>query len=149
MAKTISVNGRSYEVEVPGDTPLLWVLREELGLNGAKYACGIGYCGACNVLIGGVPIPSCMVPLDNLAGRDVVTIEGLAAEGMHPVQKAWIEEEVSQCGYCQPGMIVNAVALLRRSPKPSDAEIDAAMTNICRCGAYPRVRRAIKKVSAA
>ena len=140
----LSINGKSHSVEVEGDTPLLWVLRDTIGLTGTKYGCGIAQCGSCTVLIDGVPTRSCQVPVSTLGTRTVTTIEALAQHGkLHPVQQAWIDLDVPQCGYCQSGMIMAAVALLRRKPKPTDADIDAAITNICRCGTYQRVRAAI------
>ena len=140
----LSVNGKSYEVDVEPDTPLLWVLRDTIGLTGTKYGCGIAQCGACTVHIDGVPARSCQVPVSAVGARSVVTIESLAANGkLHPVQKAWIDLDVPQCGYCQSGMMMAVVALLREKPKPTDADIDAAITNICRCGSYQRVRAAI------
>ena len=140
----LSVNGKSYEVDVEPDTPLLWVLRDTIGLTGTKYGCGIAQCGACTVHIDGVPARSCQVPVSAVGARSVVTIESLAADGkLHPVQKAWIDLDVPQCGYCQSGMMMAVVALLREKPKPTDADIDAAITNICRCGSYQRVRAAI------
>jgi isoquinoline 1-oxidoreductase alpha subunit len=137
------VNGERRRVDADPDMPLLWVLRDLLGLTGAKYGCGIGACGACTVLIDGRAARSCVVPASAASGRKVLTIEGLGAQGLHPLQRAWIGHQVPQCGYCQSGMLMAAAALLARSPHPSDAEIDAAMTNICRCGTYPRVRAAI------
>jgi isoquinoline 1-oxidoreductase alpha subunit len=140
----LSVNGKTYNLDVEDDTPLLWVLRDTIGLTGTKYGCGIAQCGACTVLIDGVPTRSCQAPAGGLTGRSVTTIEALAQNGrLHPVQQAWIDLDVPQCGYCQSGMIMAAVALLRDKPKPTDADIDAAITNICRCGTYQRVRAAI------
>ena len=140
----LSVNGKTYNLDVEDDTPLLWALRDTIGLTGTKYGCGIAQCGACTVLIDGVPTRSCQAPVGSLAGRAVTTIEALAQNGrLHPVQQAWIDLDVPQCGYCQSGMIMAAVALLRGKPKPTDADIDAAITNICRCGTYQRVRAAI------
>ena len=140
----LSVNGKTYNLDVEDDTPLLWVLRDTVGLTGTKYGCGISQCGACTVLIDGAPTRSCQAPVGSLAGRAVTTIEALAQNGkLHPVQQAWIDLDVPQCGYCQSGMIMAAVALLRDKPKPTDADIDAAITNICRCGTYQRVRAAI------
>ncbi|MGB5185457.1 MAG: (2Fe-2S)-binding protein [Xanthobacteraceae bacterium] len=140
----LSVNGKTYNLDVEDDTPLLWVLRDTMGLTGTKYGCGIAQCGACTVLVDGVPTRSCQVPAGGLAGRTVTTIEALAQNGqLHPVQQAWIDLDVPQCGYCQSGMIMAAVALLRDKPTPTDADIDAAITNICRCGTYQRVRAAI------
>src|SRR5579862_9392748 len=144
----LSVNGTSYEVDVEPDTPLLWVLRDTIGLTGTKYGCGIAQCGACTVHIDGAPTRSCQVAVGMLGSRAVTTIESLAQNGkLHPVQQAWLELDVPQCGYCQSGMIMAAVALLEKKPKPSDADIDAAMTNICRCGTYQRIRAAIHLVA--
>jgi isoquinoline 1-oxidoreductase alpha subunit len=137
------VNGKAYRVDVESDTPLLWVLRDELDLTGTKFGCGIGACGACTVLMDGEATRSCMVPVGAVAGKAVTTIEGLSSDRSHPVQQAWLAESVPQCGYCQSGMILAAVALLKHKPQPTDADIDAAMTNICRCGTYNRIRRAI------
>jgi isoquinoline 1-oxidoreductase alpha subunit len=146
----LSVNGKTYNVDVEPDTPLLWVLRDTLGLTGTKYGCGIAQCGACTVHIDGVATRSCQVPIDSLGDRQVTTIEALAQSGeLHPVQKAWVQLDVPQCGYCQSGMIMAVVALLKEKPKPTDAEIDAAITNICRCGSYQRVRVAIHAVAGA
>lgn len=140
----INVNGKTVEVDADGSTPLLWVLREHLDLTGAKFGCGAAQCGACTVHVNGEPQRSCVFPLDALAeGDTVVTIEGLSPDGSHPVQKAWVALDVPQCGYCQTGMIMAAAALLARNPKPSDADIDAEITNICRCGTYRRVRAGI------
>jgi isoquinoline 1-oxidoreductase subunit alpha len=144
MAK-LNVNGKLQEVDAEPDTPLLWVLREQLGLTGTKYGCGIAQCGACTVHIDGVATRSCARPLSSVgASEKIVTIEGLSPNGSHPVQKAWLQLDVPQCGFCQCGMVMAAAALLKEKPKPSDADIDAAMTNICRCGTYNRVRAAIK-----
>jgi isoquinoline 1-oxidoreductase subunit alpha len=144
----LNVNGAVREFEAEGDTPLLWVLREQLGLTGTKYGCGIAACGACTVHIDGVPTRSCVRPVSTVgAAEKIVTIEGLSRDGSHPVQQAWVKLDVPQCGYCQCGMIMTAVALLKAKPNPSDAEIDEAMTNICRCGTYNRVRAAIKAVA--
>ena len=146
----LSVNGKTYNLDVEDDTPLLWVLRDTIGLTGTKYGCGIAQCGACTVLVDGAPTRSCQALLGSLAGRSVITIEALAQNGkLHPVQQAWIDLDVPQCGYCQSGMIMAAVALLRDKPKPTDADIDAAITNICRCGTYQRVRAAIHAVAKA
>jgi len=139
-----TINGKPAEVSGDATTPLLWVLREDLGLTGTKYGCGIAMCGACTVHVDGQPTRSCSLPLAALEGREVVTIEGLTP---HPVQAAWIAEQVPQCGYCQSGMIMAAAALLKARPQPTDAEIDAAMTNICRCGTYARVRKAIHRAA--
>lgn len=138
----IVVNGTNRTVNVDPETPLLWVLREQLGLNGSKFGCGEGLCGACTVLINGTPERSCITPVKDVLGKQVVTIEGIPED--HPVKKAWLADEVSQCGYCQPAQIVGAVALLEKKPRPTDADIDAAMSgNLCRCGTYGRIRRAI------
>ncbi len=140
----LTVNGQSHDVDVDSDMPLLWVLRDTLGLMGTKYGCGIAQCGACTVHIDGTPVRACALPVSAAAGKDITTIEGLGSLGaLHPVQKAWLELDVPQCGYCQSGMIMAVAALLREKPKPSDAEIDAAITNICRCGTYQRIRAAI------
>lgn len=137
----LNVNGETIDVDVDGSTPLLWVLREQLGLTGTKYSCGIGLCGACTVHIDGEAVRSCVVPASAISdSQRITTIEGLSADGSHPLQQAWLELDVPQCGYCQPGMIMSAAALLDRSPAPSDAEIDASITNICRCGTFNRVR---------
>jgi len=145
MAK-LNVNGEAVEVEVDGATPLLWVLREQLGLTGTKYGCGIGLCGACTVHIDGEAVRACVVPVGSLSeAQNITTIEGLSADGSHPVQQAWAELDVPQCGYCQPGMIMAAAALLDGNPSPSDADIDASLTNICRCGTYNRVRRGVHR----
>ena len=147
MAK-IKVNGESVDVDANGATPLLWVLREDLGLTGAKYGCGIAYCGACTVHVNGEAQRSCVLPLDAVSETDeIVTIEGLSNDGSHPVQKAWVDLDVPQCGYCQTGMIMSAVALLAKNPKPTDQDIDTAITNICRCGTYNRVRAGIHKAA--
>jgi len=144
MAK-LKVNGKLVDVEVDASTPLLWVLREQLGLTGTKYGCGIGVCGSCTVHIDGEAVRACTLPVSGIdEGRDIVTIEGLSADNDHPVQQAWAELDVPQCGYCQPGMIMTAAALLAENPDPSDADIDAAVTNICRCGTFNRVRRGIR-----
>ena len=145
----LNVNGRVRDFEAEPDTPLLWVLREQLGLTGTKYGCGIAACGACTVHIDGVATRSCVRPVSTLSTKEkIVTIEGLSRNGNHPVQKAWAEVDVPQCGFCQSGMLMAAAALLKQKPKPTDADIDAAMTNICRCGTYNRVRRAIKIAAA-
>ena len=144
MPYTLVVNDRPVTVDVAPDTPLLWVLRDTLNLTGTKYGCGIGQCGACMVHVDGEAQPSCLWPIDKVAGRNITTIEGLGGGGLHFVQAAWIEEQVPQCGYCQPGQIMAASALLARNPAPNDADIDVAMArNLCRCGTYQRVRRAI------
>jgi isoquinoline 1-oxidoreductase alpha subunit len=149
MAKLLLiVNGKRHPVDVAPETPLLWVLRDTLGLTGTKYGCGIAQCGACTVLLDGEAVRSCQVAARDAAGHRVTTIEGLSPDGSHPVQRAWVAEEVPQCGYCQSGQIVAAVALLSRKPVPSDADIDAAMSGIlCRCGTYGRIRRAIRRAA--
>ncbi|HEY8351920.1 MAG TPA: (2Fe-2S)-binding protein [Sphingomonadales bacterium] len=141
---TLKVNGESHRLDVDGDTPLLWVLRDNLGLTGAKYGCGIAMCGACTVHVDGEAVRSCSLPVADAEGAEIVTIEGLGAKEPHPLQRAWIAEDVPQCGYCQPGMIMAAAALLKDNPDPSDADIDENITNICRCGTYNRIRRAIR-----
>lgn len=144
----LTVNGAAREVDAPDDTPLLWALREQLGLTGTKFGCGAGICGACTVHLDGEAATACTAALSDCAGRSVTTIEGLSPDGSHPVQRAWLDEQTPQCGYCQPGMIMAVAALLRRSPNPTDDEISAAITNLCRCGTYPRVRRAIRRAVA-
>lgn len=144
----INVNGKTIEVDADGSTPLLWVLREYLDLTGTKYGCGIAQCGSCTVHINGEAQRSCVLPFDSLAETDkVVTIEGLSPDGSHPVQKAWLELDVPQCGYCQTGMIMAAAALLAKTPKPTDEQIDEEITNICRCGTYNRVRAGIHQAA--
>ena len=139
----LSINGKSYNVDVESDTPLLWVIRDTVGLTGTKYGCGIAQCGACTVQLNGQAMRSCQAPIGTLAGVKITTIEGLG--GAHPVQAAWVKHDVPQCGYCQSGQIMSAVALLAKTPKPTDADIDTAMSgNICRCGTYQRIRAAIK-----
>jgi isoquinoline 1-oxidoreductase alpha subunit len=140
----LSINGKSYNVDAESDTPLLWVIRDTIGLTGTKYGCGIAQCGACTVHIDGVATRSCQVPIGTVGAKQVITIEALAQNGkLHPVQKAWLDLDVPQCGYCQSGMMMAAASLLEQKPKPTDADIDAAMTNICRCGTYQRIRAAI------
>ena len=144
----LSVNGKSYEVDVEPDTPLLWVLRDTIGLTGTKYGCGIAQCGACTVHLDGVATRSCQVPAGSVGSKPVTTIEALAQnDKLHPVQQAWLDLDVPQCGYCQSGMIMAVAALLKQNPKPTDAEIDAAISNICRCGTYQRIRAAIHAVA--
>ena len=141
----LNVNGQSHEVEMAPDTPLLWVLRDGLRLNGTKYGCGIANCGSCVVLVDGEAVRSCVTPVSAVMGKAITTIEGLSADNTHAVQLAWIEEQVPQCGYCQSGQILTTAALLARKPDPSDAEIEQAMSGVlCRCGTYPRIRRAVK-----
>ena len=149
MAK-LNVNGQTHNVDVDPDTPLLWVLREQVGLTGTKYGCGIAQCGACTVHMDGVAMRSCSVPVSAAEGKQITTIEGLAAGGtLHKVQKAWLEHDVPQCGYCQSGMIMAVAALLKDKPKPTDADIDANISNICRCGTYQQVRAAIHAAASA
>jgi len=144
----LTINGKAQEVEVAGDTPLLWVLRDTLGLTGTKYGCGQALCGACTVHVDGTPVRSCSTPIESVAGKAVTTIEGLSADRSHAVQQAWIELDVPQCGYCQSGQIMSAAALLAKNPAPSDADIDTAMAgNICRCGTYSRIRKAIHRAA--
>jgi isoquinoline 1-oxidoreductase subunit alpha len=144
----ITVNDKTLDIDASPDTPLLWVLRDHLQMTGTKYGCGMALCGACTVHIDGAAVRSCVLPLEALAGKSITTIEGLSRDRSHPVQRAWIELDVPQCGYCQSGQIMSAAALLRRNPRPSDAEIDAAMAgNICRCGTYPRIRKAIHRAA--
>ena len=144
MAIELTVNGARHSVEVAPETPLLWVIRDWLGLTGAKFSCGIAQCGACTVHIDGRPVRSCSVPVSTAVGRAVTTIEGLSADGTHPVQLAWIDLDVPQCGYCQSGMIMSVAALLSKRPNPTDKEIDAEITNACRCSTYHRIRKAIR-----
>ena len=140
----LNVNGQTHQLDVEPEMPLLWALRDELDIKGPKYGCGIAQCGACTVLLNGEPVRSCAYPVSSAAGQQVVSIEGLASKGrLHAVQKAWIDHQVPQCGYCQGGQMLAAVALLKKKPKPTDEDIDAAMTNICRCGTYARMRTAI------
>ena len=145
----LNVNGKVQEFDAEADTPLLWVLREQIGLTGTKYGCGVAQCGSCTVHIDGAPVRSCVLPVSAVQpSQKIVTIEGLSPDGSHPVQKAWAQLDVPQCGFCQCGMVMATVALLKEKPKPSDADIDAAITNICRCGTYNRVRAAIKIAAA-
>jgi aerobic-type carbon monoxide dehydrogenase small subunit (CoxS/CutS family) len=148
MPITLEINGKKKTVDVSPDTPLLWVLRDTLGLTGTKFGCGMAQCGACTVHVGGTATRSCVLPVAAVAGQKIVTIEGLRGKTLHPLQQAWIDEQVPQCGWCQSGQLMAAAALLQRTPHPSDSEIDDAMTgNICRCGTYERIRGAIKKAS--
>jgi isoquinoline 1-oxidoreductase alpha subunit len=145
---TLLVNGTRRQVDLPADTPLLWALRDGLGLTGTKYGCGAGHCGACTVHLDRVAVRSCVIPLSQAAGKPITTIEGLSPDGSHPVQRAWIAEDVAQCGYCQAGQIMAAAALLQATPRPDDARIDAAMGgNLCRCGSYQRIRAAIRRAA--
>jgi isoquinoline 1-oxidoreductase alpha subunit len=147
---SLTVNGRRHDVEAEPDTPLLWVLRDRLGLTGTKYGCGVALCGACTVLEDGEAVRSCAVEIAAAAGRSYTTIEGLSPDGSHPCQVAWIEEDVAQCGFCQPGMILEAVALLRKTPTPGDADVDRAFaSHVCRCGTYERLRAAVRRAAAA
>ena len=139
----LTLNGQAKEIDVADDTPLLWVLRDTLGLTGTKFGCGMAICGACTVHIDGQPARACITPISAVAGKSITSIEGVSPDRSHPVQKAWIELEVPQCGYCQSGQIMAAAALLKKKPKPTDADIDEAMTNICRCGTYQRIRQAV------
>jgi isoquinoline 1-oxidoreductase alpha subunit len=143
MTITLHINGQARRLAIDPDTPLLWALREELKLTGTKFGCGAGLCGACTVHVDGKAVRSCQLPVGSAAGSRIVTIEGLAPARSHPLQRAWIAHQVPQCGYCQSGMLMAAAALLRETPQPNDAQIDAAITNLCRCGTYPRVRAAI------
>ena len=140
---TFTVNGQARSVDVDPNTPLLWVLRDTLGLTGTKFGCGVSLCGACTVHVDGQATRCCVLPVSAVQGKRITTIEGLSPAGLHPVQQAWIAHEVPQCGYCQPGMIMAVAALLREKPRPTDADIDVAITNICRCGTYARIRQAI------
>jgi len=142
------VNGRKHEVDAPPDKPLLWVLREDLNIVGPKFGCGVAACGACTVHLDGIPMRSCSLPVSEAAGKTVVTIEGLGAGQLHAVQRAWVELQVPQCGYCQPGFIMATAALLKEKPAPTDQDIDEALTNICRCGTYSAIRRAVHRAAA-
>ena len=147
-AYDLQINGQAYTVQAEAQMPLLWVLRDLVGLTGTKFSCGMGLCGSCTVLIDGEPTRSCSTLVENVAGKIITTIEGLSADVSHPLQKAWMEEHVTQCGYCQPGQIMNAAALLQKNAHPSDAEIDAAMKDVlCRCGTYQRIRKAIHRAA--
>jgi isoquinoline 1-oxidoreductase alpha subunit len=145
---TLTVNGKRHDLDVEPDAPLLWVIRDELGLTGTKFGCGIAQCGACTVQVDGKPVKSCVTPVSAVKGP-VTTIEGLSVNLKHPVQQAWLAEDVPQCGYCQSGQILAAAALLAATPNPTDADIDAKLTNICRCGTYPRIRKAVHRAAAA
>jgi isoquinoline 1-oxidoreductase alpha subunit len=146
----LNINGKSYQADVDARTPLLWVLRDTIGLTGTKYGCGIAQCGACTVHVDGVAMRSCSVPVSAVVGKQITTIEGLANNGtLHKVQQAWVEHDVPQCGYCQSGMIMAVASLLSQKAKPTDADIDAAITNICRCGTYQQVRQAIHSIASA
>ena len=145
----LQINGKEHEIEADPAMPLLWALRDLLGLTGTKYSCGISACGACTVLVDGKPVRSCVTPVSSVSGNAIMTIEGLSNDRSHPVQQAWLEEQVPQCGYCQSGQIMAAVALLNQKPNPTEADIDTAMAGVlCRCGTYPRIRKAIKRAAA-
>jgi aerobic-type carbon monoxide dehydrogenase small subunit (CoxS/CutS family) len=144
MALTLAINGARYELDIESDTPLLWALRDEIGLTGTKFGCGIAQCGACTVHLDGRPVRACSTTVASAVGHEITTIEGLSPDASHPVQRAWVEHTVPQCGYCQSGQIMEAAALLARTPDPTDSEIDTAMAgHLCRCGTYPRIRTAI------
>jgi len=144
----LQINGQAYSLEADKQMPLLWALRDLLGLIGTKYSCGAGLCGTCTVLVDGEPTRSCVTPLSAVTGKAIITIEGLSEDGSHPLQKAWLEEHVTQCGYCQPGQVMNAAGLLEKNPHPSDDDIDAAMADVlCRCGTYQRIRKAIQRAA--
>jgi isoquinoline 1-oxidoreductase alpha subunit len=148
-AYTLNVNGQARRIDVPADTPLLWVLRDHLELTGTKFGCGIGVCGACTVQLNSLPVRSCQMPVSAAAGKAVTTIEGLSPDGTHPLQKAWCDHDVAQCGYCQPGQIMSAAGLLARNRQPTDNDIDAALAgNLCRCGTYVRIRAAVHTAAA-
>lgn len=144
----LTVNGKAYSLDVESETPLLWVIRDELGMTGTKFGCGIAQCGACTVHVDGEAVRSCSIQVGDVANKSITTIEGLSPDAKHPVQQAWLAEDVPQCGYCQSGQIMAAVAFLREHPKPTDADIDANLTNICRCGTYVRIRSAIHRAAA-
>ncbi|MEO5862339.1 MAG: (2Fe-2S)-binding protein [Burkholderiales bacterium] len=144
---SLKVNGKIHQVDVEPDTPLMWVLRDTIGLTGTKFGCGVAACGACTLHLGDMPVRSCITPISAVGDNEVVTIEGLGAVQLHRVQQAWIEHQVPQCGYCQSGMIMAVSGLLQRRPNPSDEEINESITNICRCGAYPRIRKAIRSLA--
>ena len=143
----LSINGQQHRLELEPETPLLWAIRGTVGLTGTKFGCGIQQCGACTVLIGKRPVRSCGITVGEVAGKEITTIEGLSGDSRHPVQLAWVEEQVPQCGYCQSGQIMAAVSLLERNPNPTDKEIDRGMLNLCRCGTYPRIRKAIRRAA--
>jgi aerobic-type carbon monoxide dehydrogenase small subunit (CoxS/CutS family) len=145
---SITVNGTHHQLDVEPEMPLLWVLRDEIGLTGTKFGCGIAQCGACTVHVNGEATRSCSLPIGSANGAEITTIEGLSADGSHPVQRAWVIEDVPQCGYCQSGQIMAAVAFLKQNPSPTDGDIDDGITNICRCGTYPRLRSAIHRAAA-
>lgn len=144
---TLNINGRNHEVDVPSEMPLLWVVRDVIGMTGTKFGCGIAQCGACTMHLDGVATRTCVLPVSAVGSKKITTIEGLGTNGLHALQQAWIDEQVPQCGYCQPGQLMAAASLLAKNPHPSDSDIDAAMTNICRCGTYGRIKRAIARVA--
>jgi aerobic-type carbon monoxide dehydrogenase small subunit (CoxS/CutS family) len=144
----ISVNGKRHELDIEPETPLLWVIRDELGMTGTKFGCGIAQCGACTVQVNGAAQRSCITQVQTVAGKEITTIEGLSADASHPVQQAWLEVDVPQCGYCQSGQIMAAAAFLKTNPAPTDADIDRGLTNLCRCGTYPRIKKAIHRAAA-
>ena len=146
---TLTVNGKTHQLDIEPETPLLWVLRDELGLTGTKYGCGISQCGACTVQVDGAAVRTCTLPVSRVAGKSVLTIEGLSPDASHPVQVAWAAEDVPQCGYCQSGQIMAAVAFIKNNPAPTDADIDRQLTALCRCGTYPRIRKAVHRAAAA
>lgn len=143
----LNINGQEHTLDIEGDTPLLWVLRDTLGMTGTKFGCGVAQCGACTVLMDGKAMRTCIFPVSAAVDKEITTIEGLSDDNSHPVQKAWIAEDVPQCGYCQSGQIMATVGLLKQKPNPTDDDINAAMTNICRCGTYPRIRKAIHRAA--
>ena len=147
MAFDLTVNGTRHSIEVDAETPLLWVIRDEIGLAGTKFSCGIGQCGACTVHVDGQPVRSCIVPVAAAAGKSITTIEGVSRDGSHPIQRAWVELDAPQCGYCQSGMIMSALALLAKNASPTDSDIDREVTNACRCSSYHRVRKAIHRAA--
>jgi len=147
MSTNLTINGQRKSVDADPSTPLLWVLRDHLAMTGTKFGCGVAQCGACTVHVDGVAVRSCVIPLQAVANKRITTIEGLSKDSSHPLQKVWIEDNVAQCGYCQSGMLMAAAALLKSNPRPTDADIDAKVNNICRCGTYPRVRAAIHKAA--
>lgn len=149
MSIQLTINGKAHEVDVAPETPLLWAIRDAAGLKGTKYGCGVGVCGACTVEVDGNAVRSCSVQVGDVAGADITTIEGLGEDGSHPLQEAWIAEQAPQCGYCQPGMIMAAKAMLKTTPNPTDEDIRNQITNVCRCGTYPRIAKAIKRAAKA
>jgi len=146
----LKINQNEHQLSLPPDTPLLWALRDALNLTGTKYGCGIGICGSCTVLVDGNPVRSCVTPISQVEGKEIITIEGISSDNSHPVQQAWLNLQVTQCGYCQSGQLLTAIAMLNRNSEPSDADIDQAMSSVlCRCGTYPRIRKAIKQAAKA